>query len=114
MPLHRSICPGRNPSRSALNRGKTDFAETLGIPSENGDGLNQLHEIYYKNDGADLGMSEKILHRALLSGRIYKICTLLSTDIVENIILSARAVSRKALLGAPCGACVACLWDVAR
>jgi hypothetical protein len=86
----------------------------LGLASENRDSVNQLHEIYYKNDGADLGMSEKILHRAPLSGRIYKICTLLSTDIVENVILSARALSRKALLDAACGACAGCLWDVAR
>jgi len=33
---------------------------------------------------------------------------------VENVILLARAVSRKALLDAARGACVGCLWDVAR
>jgi hypothetical protein len=76
--------------------------------------VNQLHEIHDRNDGAHLGMSEKILHRAPLSGQIYKICTLLSTDIVENVILLARAVSREALLDAARGACVGCLWDVAR
>ncbi|HEV8259008.1 MAG TPA: hypothetical protein VGR42_18710 [Casimicrobiaceae bacterium] len=76
--------------------------------------VDQLHEIHDRNDGADLGMSEKILHRAPLSGQIYKICTLLSTDIVENVILSAQAASRKALLDAARGACIACLWDVAR
>ena len=50
---------------------------------------NQLYEIYDKNDDADLGISENILHTAPLSGRIYKICTQLSTDIVENVSQSA-------------------------
>jgi hypothetical protein len=76
--------------------------------------VDQLHEIHDRTDGADLGMSEKILHRAPLSGQIYKICTLLSTDIVENVMLLARVVTRKALLDAARDACVACLWDVAR
>jgi hypothetical protein len=93
-----------------VNRRKTDFAELPGLPSENGGMVNQLNEIYDKNDGADLGTSENILHRAPLSGRIYKICTLLSTDIVEKVSLSARAEACKALLDAACGACVACLW----
>ena len=37
--------------------------------------IDQLDEPYDKSDGVDLGMSENILHCALLSDRIYKICT---------------------------------------
>lgn len=45
-------------------------------------------------------MSEKFLRAGPLSGQIYKICTLLSTDIVENSWRMIESVARKALLGA--------------
>ena len=45
-------------------------------------------------------MSEKFLLVGLLSGRIYKICTLLSTDIVENSWLPNESIPWKALLEA--------------
>ena len=45
-------------------------------------------------------MSEKFLRAGPLSGRIYKICTLLSTDIVENSWLPIDRMAREALLGA--------------
>ena len=69
------ICPGRNPNRYPLIRTKTDFGGSSSDPSENCGLINQPNELYGKNDDADLGMSENILHYALLSGRIYKICT---------------------------------------
>lgn len=45
-------------------------------------------------------MSEKFLRAGPLSGRIYKICTLLSTDIVENSWPPNEPIARKALLDA--------------
>jgi hypothetical protein len=45
-------------------------------------------------------MSEKFLRAGPLSERIYKICTLLSTDIVENSWLPNESTGRKALLDA--------------
>jgi len=50
--------------------------------------------------GAILGMTTKSLPAGLLSGRIYKIYTILSTDIVENTSPRARGTAREALLGA--------------
>ena len=56
-------------------RAKANFDGRFSDPSENCGLINQPNELYGKNDDADLGMSENILHYALLSGRIYKICT---------------------------------------
>src|SRR4029434_6230236 len=70
------------------------YASGIGCPA------SQVTENPIKNGGADLGMSEKILHRARLSRQIYKICTLLSTDIVEKLIGRGSAPPRKALLDA--------------
>jgi hypothetical protein len=55
-------------------------------------------------------MATKSLPAVPLSGRIYKICTILSTDIVENT--SARAVwtAREALLGAVLAAWAESSW----
>ena len=57
-----------------------------------------------------MGMATKSLPAVPLSGRIYKICTILSTDIVENT--SARAVwtARGALLGAVLAALAESSW----
>src|SRR5215470_5813302 len=60
----------------------------------------QPFEIYDQNVGAKLGIAEKSLAAGPLSGKIYTICTLLSTDIVENRIDVERKASRKALLDA--------------
>ena len=54
---------------------KTDFDGRFRDTLENCGRIDQLDELYDKNDGADLGMSENILHGASLSGQIYKICT---------------------------------------
>ena len=54
---------------------KTDFDGRFRDTLENCGLIDQLNELYDENDGADLGMSENILHCALLSDRIYKICT---------------------------------------
>jgi hypothetical protein len=75
---------------------------------------NQLYEKYDKTGGADLGMSAKILHCAPLSGRMYKIRTLLSTDIVDNVGCLAQDAGRKALLHAARGACLPCAWHNGR
>jgi hypothetical protein len=75
---------------------------------------NQLYEIYDKTDGVDLGMSEKVLPWVRLSGRMYKIRTLLSTDIVDNVVGLVRGVGRKALLHAARGACSPCVWHSGR
>ena len=64
---------------------------------------NQLYEKYDETGGADLGMSANILHSAPLSGRMYKIRTLLSTDIVDNVGCPAQGAGRKALLHAARG-----------
>jgi hypothetical protein len=45
-------------------------------------------------------MTTKSLPAVPLSGRIYKICTILSTDIVENTSARAARIAREALLGA--------------
>ena len=45
-------------------------------------------------------MTTKSLPGVPLSGRIYKICTILSTDIVENTSAFATPTAREALLGA--------------
>jgi hypothetical protein len=55
--------------------------------------LLQLLETEEEKDGRNLGMTMKSLPGRLLSKLIYKICTLLSTDIVE------KAVPRKPGVG---------------
>ena len=45
-------------------------------------------------------MTTKTLPGVPLSRRIYKICTILSTDIVENTSAAAMPTGREALLGA--------------
>jgi hypothetical protein len=45
-------------------------------------------------------MTTKSLPGVPLSRRIYKICTILSTDIVENTSAGAVRAAREALLGA--------------
>jgi hypothetical protein len=89
---------------------KTSVAASPGLASENGGRVNQGNEIYNENRDADLGTSEKILHGAPLSGRIYKICTLLSTDIVENTSAPAVCTAREALLGAALAAWADSSW----
>ena len=46
---------------------KTDFDGRFRDTLENCGLIDQLNELYDKNDDADLGMSENILHCALLS-----------------------------------------------
>jgi hypothetical protein len=55
-------------------------------------------------------MSEKFLLGVPLSGQIYKICTLLSTDIVENTSARAVRTAREALLGAARAAWAESSW----
>ena len=55
-------------------------------------------------------MTMKSLLAGLLSGRIYKICTLLSTDIVENTSARAWSAAREALLGAVLATWADSLW----
>lgn len=55
-------------------------------------------------------MTKKSLPGVPLSGRIYKICTILSTDIVENTSAGAVPTGRKALLGAALAAWVDSPW----
>lgn len=56
-------------------------------------------------------MATKSLLAVPLSGRIYKICTILSTDIVENTSVGAAPPAREALLGAALAAWVDSSWD---
>ena len=55
-------------------------------------------------------MTTKSLPAVPLSGRIYKICTILSTDIVENTSARARPTAREALLGAALAAWADSSW----
>ena len=55
-------------------------------------------------------MTTKSLPAVPLSGRIYKICTILSTDIVENTSARARPTAREALLGAALAAWADSPW----
>jgi hypothetical protein len=55
-------------------------------------------------------MTTKSLPAVPLSGRIYKICTLLSTDIVENTSAGAMTIGREALLGAALAAWADSSW----
>jgi hypothetical protein len=61
-----------------------------------------------------LGMTTKSPAGALLSFRIYKICTLLSTDIVDNDTRVAVVAGCKALLDAACATGNSCLWQGGR
>jgi hypothetical protein len=56
-------------------------------------------------------MTTKSLPAVPLSGRIYKICTILSTDIVENTSTGAAPIGREALLGAVLAAWADSSWD---
>jgi len=55
-------------------------------------------------------MTTKSLPAVPLSGRIYKICTILSTDIVENTSTGALPIGREALLGAVLAAWADSSW----
>lgn len=55
-------------------------------------------------------MTTKSLPGVPLSGRIYKICTILSTDIVENTSAGAGPTAREALLGAALAAWADSSW----
>jgi hypothetical protein len=55
-------------------------------------------------------MTTKSLPAVPLSGRIYKICTILSTDIVENTAAGAAPIGREALLGAALAAWTDSSW----
>jgi hypothetical protein len=55
-------------------------------------------------------MATKSLPAVPLSGQIYKICTILSTDIVENSSAGAIPTGRKALLGAVLAAWTDSSW----
>jgi hypothetical protein len=55
-------------------------------------------------------MTTKSLLAVPLSGRIYKICTILSTDIVENTSTGAALIAREALLGAVLAAWADSSW----
>ena len=57
-----------------------------------------------------MGMATKSLPAVPLSGRIYKICTILSTDIVENTPVAATWTARQALLGAVLAAWAESSW----
>src|SRR5208282_3940396 len=101
--MQQRICPGRLLSEMGANRSHRAFYAPIRAALARADLPNQLYEIYDKTGGAHLGMSEKILRWVRLSGRIYKIRTLLSTDIVDNVVGPARGVGRKALLHAARG-----------
>jgi hypothetical protein len=55
-------------------------------------------------------MTTKSLLAGPLSRRIYKICTILSTDIVENTSPPAAGAAREALLGAVLAAWADSSW----
>ena len=55
-------------------------------------------------------MTTKSLPGVPLSGRIFKICTILSTDIVENTSTGALPIGREALLGAALAAWADSSW----
>jgi len=82
--------------------------------SEHGGWISQVNEKYDNKGGVDLGMSEKILRRGPLSDRMYKICTLLSTDYVDNIVRPSRGIAPEALLDAASRPCASCLWHSGR
>ena len=65
--------------------------------------ISQIIEISKEKCGANLGIATFFPAPALLSALIYKICTLLSTGIVENTVLTRTAPLRKALCGAAVG-----------
>jgi hypothetical protein len=64
---------------------------------------SQTLEIGTEKGGAILGIATISPAPALLSAPIYKICTLLSTGIVENIARRRAPPGRKALSGAAFG-----------
>jgi hypothetical protein len=78
-------CPGQVSAQTVGKLPNRLFFRPIGGASASIDMANQLYEKYDKSSGADLGMSEKILRGGRLSGRMYKIRTLLSTDIVDNV-----------------------------
>jgi hypothetical protein len=65
----------------------------------------QTIEMNIEKGGAILGIATFFPVPALLSAPIYKICTLLSTGIVENMPQQRAAPRRKALCGAASGGC---------
>jgi len=67
-----------------------------------------------KKYGEILGMTKKSLPGGLLSGQIYKICTLLSTDIVEKEWRFNQAIGPSALLHAGCTRGVPYVWHGGR
>src|SRR5438132_5377219 len=71
----RAICPGRNMMRYPPIHAKTDFDGRFRDTLENCGRIDQLDELYDKNDGADLGMSENILNCTIHRDRIYQIKT---------------------------------------
>jgi hypothetical protein len=63
-----------------------------------------------KKQGRKLGMTRILPAPWSLSGRMYKICTLLSTGFVDNAARSAEGAARKATAGAAFGRATARLW----
>jgi hypothetical protein len=97
-----------------MSRVNPGFCTTVNRASGRFEMAYQLYEKYDKTDGADLGISEKILRCVRLSGRMYKIRTLLSTDIVDNVAGPVPSVARKPLLHAARGASGRCVWHSGR
>jgi hypothetical protein len=107
-------CPGRQVGLNAVGRAIPDFGVTVYRASARSEMAYQLYEKYDKTGGADLSISEKILRCGRLSGRMYKIRTLLSTDIVDNVAGPAPSVARKPLLHAARDASRPCVWHGGR
>ena len=108
--MQQRDCPVRFSREVRANRSHAPFYVPIRGALARVDLPNQLYEIYDKTGGGHLGMSEKILRWVRLSGRMYKIRTLLSTDIVDNVVSPMQGMGRKALLHAACRACPPYVW----
>jgi hypothetical protein len=73
--------------------------------------LGQSRDFIEKKTGAKLGTRRFIAAWTLLSVRIYKIRTLLSTGFVDNVVAATSAIARKALPGAGFRHDATTYWD---
>jgi hypothetical protein len=112
--MQQRECPGHGADQNVANRFNRHFFAPFNRASAGLEMANQLYEKYDQMCGADLGMSEKILRCGRLSGRMYKIRTLLSTDIVDNVVGLTRGAGRKPLLHAARGASPPGVWHGGR
>src|SRR2546423_102497 len=100
VPLQHSVCPGRNavsllsPVGNLLSDEPVDAAITcMGSKGQRLETTSQTID-------ANLGIATFSTAAALLSVRIYKICTLPSTGNVDNVVAQSRRDARKPLSGA--------------